>query len=125
MPFLPFTGSYNLIVEVGIWYVSCIGTAISEEVAHTNDMLGAIWTIASNVDNKVKGLETIVCWLKQLFESYKVRMSLEMKVKEQKIRALQERMAHVNPMFIDLSEESDEEEVRICVEDFSPALDWG
>ncbi|KAF9652082.1 hypothetical protein BDM02DRAFT_3200337 [Thelephora ganbajun] len=108
---------YNGPIEVSMGYTSCVGVMLAEEMALTNDLVGAVsvttrGTVArvSELEETVRGLETIVRRLKRSHESLRVYMEMELANRDLTIGLLRARINSVAPMEIDLTTVEDEEE---------------
>ncbi|KAF9642945.1 hypothetical protein BDM02DRAFT_3132752 [Thelephora ganbajun] len=108
---------YNGPIEVSMGYTSSVGIMLAEEMALTNDLVGAVsvttrGTVArmSELEETVRGLETIVRRLKRSHESLRIYTEMELANCDLTIGLLRARINSVAPMEIDLTTVEDEEE---------------
>ncbi|KAF9645586.1 hypothetical protein BDM02DRAFT_3130972 [Thelephora ganbajun] len=108
---------YNGPIEVSMGYTSSVGIMLAEEIALTNDVVGAVsvttrGTVArvSELEDTVCGLETIVRRLKRSHESLKLFMEMELANRDLTIGLLRARLNTVAPMEINLTTVDEEEE---------------
>ncbi|KAF9642272.1 hypothetical protein BDM02DRAFT_3133197 [Thelephora ganbajun] len=108
---------YNGPIEVSMGYTSSVGIMLAEEIALTNDLVGAVsvttrGTVArvSELEDTVRGLETIVRRLKRSHEALKVFTEMELANRDLTIGLMRARLNAVAPMEIDLTTVEDEEE---------------
>ncbi|KAF9643678.1 hypothetical protein BDM02DRAFT_3191315 [Thelephora ganbajun] len=108
---------YNGPIEVSMGYTSAVGVMLAEEIALTNDVVGAVsvttrGTVArvSKLEDTVRGLETIVRRLKRSHESLRLFTEMELANWDLTIGLLRARLNTVAPMEIDLTTVDDEEE---------------
>ncbi|KAF9643388.1 hypothetical protein BDM02DRAFT_3191731 [Thelephora ganbajun] len=106
---------YNSPIEVLMGYMSLVGVMLAEEIALTNDMVGAISVTArgtvaqvSELEDTVRGLETIVRRLKRSHESLRIYMEMELANRDLTIGLLRACLNTMAPMEIDLTEEVEE-----------------
>ncbi|KAF9652081.1 hypothetical protein BDM02DRAFT_3184066 [Thelephora ganbajun] len=107
---------YNGPIEVSMGYTASVGVMLAEEIALTNDVVGAVsittrGTVArvAELEETVRGLETIVRRLKRSHESLRIFMEMELANRDLSINLLQARMNTVAPMEVDLTHEEEEE----------------
>ncbi|KAF9643655.1 hypothetical protein BDM02DRAFT_3132270 [Thelephora ganbajun] len=103
---------YNGPIEVLMGYTSLVGVMLAEEIALTNDMVGAVSVTArgtvaqvAELEDTVRGLETIVRRLKRSHESLRIYMEMELANRDLTISLLRARLNTMAPMEIDLTEE--------------------
>ncbi|KAF9641893.1 hypothetical protein BDM02DRAFT_3194332 [Thelephora ganbajun] len=108
---------YNGPIKVSMGYTSSVGVMLAEEIALTNDMVGAVsittrGTVArvSELEETVWGLETIVRRLKRSHESLRIYTEMELANRDLTIGLLRARVNTVAPMEIDLTTVKEEEE---------------
>ncbi|KAF9642232.1 hypothetical protein BDM02DRAFT_3193638 [Thelephora ganbajun] len=106
---------YNGPIEVSMGYTSSVGIMLAEEIALTNDVVGAVsvttrGTVArvSELEDTVRGLETIVRRLKRSHESLRIFTEMELANRDLTINLLRARMNAVAPMEVDLTTEEEE-----------------
>ncbi|KAF9646683.1 hypothetical protein BDM02DRAFT_3188651 [Thelephora ganbajun] len=107
---------YNGPIEVSMGYTSSVGIMLAEEIALTNDVVGAVsimtrGTVAwvSELEDTVHGLETIVRQLKRSHESLWIFTEMELANRDLTIGLLRARLNSVAPMEIDLTTTEEEE----------------
>ncbi|KAF9649376.1 hypothetical protein BDM02DRAFT_3128353 [Thelephora ganbajun] len=108
---------YNGPIEVSMGYTSSVGIMLAEEITLTNDVVGAVsvmtrGTVArvSELEDTVRGLETIVRRLKRSHESLRIFTEMELANRDLTIGLLRARLNTVAPMEINLTTVEDEEE---------------
>ncbi|KAF9642162.1 hypothetical protein BDM02DRAFT_3133282 [Thelephora ganbajun] len=108
---------YNGPIEVLMGYTSSVGIMLAEEMALTNDMVGAVSVTTrgmvarlSELEDTVRGLETVVRRLKRSHESLRIYTEMELANRDLTIGLLRARINSVAPMEIDLTTVEDEEE---------------
>ncbi|KAF9642385.1 hypothetical protein BDM02DRAFT_3193368 [Thelephora ganbajun] len=106
---------YNGPIEVSMGYTASVGIMLAEEIALTNDVVGAVLvttrgTVArvSELEDTVRGLETIVRRLKRSHELLRIYMEMELANRNLTINLLRARLNTVAPMEIDLTTEEEE-----------------
>ncbi|KAF9642436.1 hypothetical protein BDM02DRAFT_3133090 [Thelephora ganbajun] len=108
---------YNGPIEVSMGYTSSVGIMLAEEIALTNDVVGAIsittrgmvaWV--AELEETVCGLETIVHRLKRSHESLRIYMEMELVNRDLTIGLLRACVNSVAPMEVDLTTANEEEE---------------
>ncbi|KAF9642989.1 hypothetical protein BDM02DRAFT_3132725 [Thelephora ganbajun] len=107
---------YNSPIEVLMGYTSSVGVMLAEEIALTNDVVGAVsvttrGTVArvSELEDTVRGLETIIRRLKRSHESLRIYTEMELANRDLTIGLLRARVNSVAPMEIDLTTTEDKE----------------
>ncbi|KAF9653295.1 hypothetical protein BDM02DRAFT_3125740 [Thelephora ganbajun] len=108
---------YNGPIEVSMGYTSLVGMMLAEEIALTNDMVGAVsittrGTVAqvAELEETVRGLETIVHCLKRSHKSLRLYTEMELANRDLTIGLLRAHVDSVAPMEIDLTITKEEEE---------------
>ncbi|KAF9643233.1 hypothetical protein BDM02DRAFT_3132564 [Thelephora ganbajun] len=108
---------YNGPIEVSMGYTSSVGVMLAEEIALTNDVVGAVsittrGTVArvSELEDTIRGLETIVRRLKRSHESLRIYTEMELANRDLTIGLLRARLNTVAPMEIDLTTVDEQEE---------------
>ncbi|KAF9642636.1 hypothetical protein BDM02DRAFT_3132955 [Thelephora ganbajun] len=106
---------YNSPIEVSMGYTASVGIMLAEEIALTNDVVGAVsvttrGTVAqvSELEDTVRGLETVVRRLKRSHESLRIYVEMELANRDLTIGLLRACLNTVAPMEIDLTEEVEE-----------------
>ncbi|KAF9641883.1 hypothetical protein BDM02DRAFT_3194351 [Thelephora ganbajun] len=107
---------YNAPIKVSMGYTASVGVMLAEEIALTNDVVGAVsvttrGTVArvSELEDTVHGLETIVRRLKWSHESLRIFTEMELANRDLTINLLRACMNAVAPMEVDLTNEEEEE----------------
>ncbi|KAF9642882.1 hypothetical protein BDM02DRAFT_3132802 [Thelephora ganbajun] len=108
---------YNGPIEVSMGYTSSVGIMLAEEMALTNDLVGAVSVTTrgmvarvSELEDTVRGLETVVRRLKRSHESLRIYTEMELANRDLTIGLLRACINSVAPMEIDLTTVEDEEE---------------
>ncbi|KAF9642053.1 hypothetical protein BDM02DRAFT_3194010 [Thelephora ganbajun] len=106
---------YNGPIEVSMGYTASVGVMLAEEIALTNDVVGAVsvttrGTVArvSELEDTVRGLETIVRRLKRSHESLRIYTEMELANRDLTIGLLRACLNTIAPMEIDLTTEEEE-----------------
>ncbi|KAF9643549.1 hypothetical protein BDM02DRAFT_3132347 [Thelephora ganbajun] len=109
---------YNGPIEVLMGYTSSVGVMLAEEIALTNDVVGAVsittrGTVArlSELEDTVRGLEMIVHQLKRSHELLRIYTEMELANRDLSIGLLRAHLNTVAPMEIDLTTMEEEEYV--------------
>ncbi|KAF9642907.1 hypothetical protein BDM02DRAFT_3132782 [Thelephora ganbajun] len=117
---------YNGPIEVLMGYTSAVGVMLAKEIALTNDVVGAVSVTArgtvgqvSELEDTVRGLETIIRRLKRSHESLRLYMETELASRDLSIGLLRVRLNNVAPMEVDLT--TTEEEEYISAPDTLPS----
>ncbi|KAF9642389.1 hypothetical protein BDM02DRAFT_3133122 [Thelephora ganbajun] len=106
---------YNGPIEVLMGYTASVGVMLAEEMALTNDMVGAISTTTrgtvarvAELEETVRGLETIVRRLKRSHELLRIYTEMELANRDLTIGLLRARVNTFAPMEVDLTTEEEE-----------------
>ncbi|KAF9642547.1 hypothetical protein BDM02DRAFT_3193039 [Thelephora ganbajun] len=109
---------YNGPLEVSMGYTSSVGVMLAEEIAFTNDLVGAISMLTQsfkerigNLVSNVEGLECMVQHLKRSHEALKIHTELELSAQDLTIGVLWAQLNAVAPMEVDLVPNEEEEEI--------------
>ncbi|KAF9642996.1 hypothetical protein BDM02DRAFT_3192343 [Thelephora ganbajun] len=129
---------YNGVLEVSIGYTSAMGTMLAEEVAFTNDIVGALSqqvvvliddhdTGCLENDHLIRRLKASHHALEVHLESFMVETATKFVRRNLTISVLRARLNNLAPMVVDLTgeEEEEEEEVQVRVESPQISLEWG
>ncbi|KAF9643127.1 hypothetical protein BDM02DRAFT_3132635 [Thelephora ganbajun] len=107
---------YNGPIEVSMGYTSSVGVMLAEEIALTNDVVGAVSITTrgmvarvSELEDTVCGLETIVQRLKRSHESLRIYTEMELANRDLTIGLLRACLNSVAPMEINLTTSEEEE----------------
>ncbi|KAF9642035.1 hypothetical protein BDM02DRAFT_3194040 [Thelephora ganbajun] len=119
---------YNGPIEVLMGYTSSVGVMLAEEITLTNDVVGAVsvmtrGTVArvSELEDTVRGLETIVHHLKRSHESLRIYTEMELANRDLMIGLLRAHMNTMAPMEVDLTTVEDKEEEFISAPNTVPS----
>ncbi|KAF9642365.1 hypothetical protein BDM02DRAFT_3133136 [Thelephora ganbajun] len=109
---------YNGPIEVSMGYTSSVGVMLAEEIALTNDVVGAVSITTrgmvarvSKLEETVRGLETIVCRLKRSHKSLWIYTEMELANRDLTISLLRAHLNAIAPMEINLTSTEEEEYV--------------
>ncbi|KAF9642753.1 hypothetical protein BDM02DRAFT_3132882 [Thelephora ganbajun] len=106
---------YNGPIKVSMGYTSAIRVMLAEEIALTNDTVGAVSVLSRSVEEHIselmetiQALETTVHHLKWSHESFKVHVELELANRDLTIGVLHARVNTLAPMEVDMLDDEEE-----------------